>query len=70
VDKDTQKVREGCAGESGQGTVEYVLVLLAVTAVAVALITWVRSGSGQSSLTGFFAEVIGWVSQTARSVGG
>jgi Flp pilus assembly pilin Flp len=51
--------------EQGQGTVEYVLVMIAVTAVAVTLITWARSDAGGATLTGFFTDVIGWVSGTA-----
>jgi Flp pilus assembly pilin Flp len=47
--------------ERGQGTIEYVLVMLAVAAVAVVLISWAKSGSGKSTLTGFFEDVIGWV---------
>ncbi len=52
--------------ERGQGTVEYVLVMLAVTAVAVVLISWAKSGSGKSALSGFFDNVIGWVASAAR----
>lgn len=52
--------------ERGQGTVEYVLVMLAVTAVAVVLISWAKSGSGKSALSGFFDNVVGWVASAAR----
>lgn len=52
--------------ERGQGTVEYVLVMLAVTAIAVILISWAKSGSGRSTLTGFFDDVVGWVASAAR----
>lgn len=58
------------AGEDGQGTVEYVLVMIAVTAVAVGLITWARSDAGSATLTGFFDDVIGWISGTARQQAG
>lgn len=48
-------------GERGQGTVEYALVLLAVAAVAIALIAWVKSGAGRGALWGLFEDVVGWV---------
>ena len=54
--------------ERGQGTIEYVMVMLAVTAVAVALISWARSGSGKSILNGLFEDVIGWVTGAARKL--
>ena len=54
--------------ERGQGTIEYVMVMLAVTAVAVVLISWARSGSGRSLLTDLFDDVIGWVSGAARKL--
>lgn len=49
----------------GQGTVEYVLVILAVTAVAIALISWVR-GSGGGLLSSLFEKIIGFVVGKAR----
>jgi len=52
--------------ERGQGTVEYVLVMLAVTAVAVVLISWAKSGSGKSALGDLFDNVIGWVTDAAK----
>ena len=52
--------------ESGQGTIEYVLVMLAVTAVAVVLISWAKSGQGKSVLGGLFDDVIGWVVGAAK----
>lgn len=52
--------------ESGQGTIEYVLVMLAVTAVAVVLISWAKSGQGKSLLGGLFDDVIGWVVGAAK----
>lgn len=52
--------------EKGQGTVEYVLVMLAVTAVAVVLITWAKSGSGKGALGDLFDSVIGWVTDAAK----
>ncbi len=53
-------------GERGQGTIEYVLVMLAVTAVAVVLISWAKSGQGKSLLGGLFDDVIGWVVGAAK----
>ena len=47
--------------EKGQGTIEYVLVMLAVAAVAVVLIAWARSGAGKAALEGLFGNVISWV---------
>jgi hypothetical protein len=55
-------------GERGQGTVEYVLVMLAVAAVAAVLISWAKSGSGQGVLGDLFDDVIGWVAGAARSL--
>lgn len=52
--------------EEGQGTIEYVLVMLAVTAVAVVLISWAKSGQGKSLLGGLFDDVIGWVVGAAK----
>jgi Flp pilus assembly pilin Flp len=49
----------------GQGTVEYVLVILAVTAVAIALISWVR-GSGTGLLGSLFSKIIGFVTGKAQ----
>lgn len=51
--------------EGGQGTIEYVLVMLAVAAVAVVLIAWARSGAGKAALEGLFSNVISWVSAAA-----
>ena len=54
--------------ERGQGTIEYVLVMLAVTAVAVVLVTWAKSGAGRSTLGDLFEDIIGWVSGAARKL--
>ncbi len=51
--------------ERGQGTVEYVLVILAVTAVALTLIGWIR-GSGGGLLGNLFGKIIGFVTGRAR----
>lgn len=52
--------------ERGQGTVEYVLVMLAVVAVAAVLISWAKSGEGQSLLGGMFSDVVGWIVGAAK----
>jgi hypothetical protein len=57
---------EAAGFERGQGTIEYVLVMLAVTAVAVVLISWAKSGQGKSLLGGLFDDVIGWVVGAAK----
>jgi hypothetical protein len=59
------RIRSG-GNEAGQGTIEYVLVMLAVTAVAVVLISWAKSGEGKSVLGGLFSDVIGWVVGAAK----
>ena len=41
--------------EDGQGTVEYVLVILAATAIALVLINWI---SGTNLFDGFFGGVL------------
>jgi Flp pilus assembly pilin Flp len=51
--------------EEGQGTIEYVLVMLAVAAVAVVLITWARSGAGKAGLEGLFNNVLSWITAAA-----
>jgi hypothetical protein len=56
--------------ERGQGTIEYVLVMLAVASVAAVLISWARSGSGKSTLNTLFDTVIGWVTSAAKLVAG
>lgn len=47
--------------QRGQGTVEYVLVMVAVAAIAVVLISWAKSGSGRSALGGLFDKVVSLV---------
>lgn len=54
------------SGERGQGTVEYVLVMVAVAAVAVVLISWAKSGSGKSTLSSLFDSVVSLVSTFVR----
>lgn len=48
-------------GDRGQGTVEYFLVILAATALAVIALKWLQSGSGGGLLGGLFGKVIDWV---------
>jgi Flp pilus assembly pilin Flp len=47
--------------ESGQATVEYFLVILAATALAIIALKWLQSGSGGGLLGSLFGKVIGWV---------
>lgn len=48
-------------GERGQGTVEYFLVILAATALAIIALRWLQSGSGGNLLGNLFGRVIQWV---------
>ena len=48
-------------GDRGQGTVEYFLVILAATALAVIALRWLQSGSGSGLLGSLFGKVIDWV---------
>jgi hypothetical protein len=47
--------------DRGQGTVEYFLVILAATALAIIALKWLQSGSGSGLLGGLFGKVIDWV---------
>jgi uncharacterized protein (UPF0333 family) len=47
--------------DRGQATVEYFLVILAATALAIIALKWLQSGSGGSLLGNLFAKVISWV---------
>lgn len=47
--------------ERGQGTVEYFLVILAATALAILALRWLQSGSGGGILGDLFGKVIKWV---------
>ena len=49
------------AEERGQATVEYFLVILAATALAIIALKWLQSGSGGGLLGDLFGKVIGWV---------
>lgn len=47
--------------DRGQATVEYFLVILAATALAILAVRWLQSGSGEGLLSGLFGKVISWV---------
>lgn len=49
------------AEDRGQGTVEYFLVILAASALAIIGLKWLQSGSGTGLLGGLFGKVIDWV---------
>lgn len=49
------------ANDRGQATVEYFLVILAATALAIIGLKWLQSGSGGGLLGGLFGKVIDWV---------
>ena len=51
----------GVASEKGQGTVEYFLVILAATALAIIALKWLQQGSGEGLLGGLFGRIIQWV---------
>lgn len=47
--------------DRGQGTVEYFLVILAASALAILALNWVNSGSGGGLLGDLFGSVLSWV---------
>lgn len=47
--------------DRGQATVEYFLVILAATALAILALRWFQSGAGEGLLGGLFGKVISWV---------
>lgn len=47
--------------DRGQGTVEYFLVILAATALAIVALKWLQGGSGGGLLGSLFGKVIDWV---------
>jgi len=47
--------------ERGQATVEYFLVILAATALAILALQWFQSSGGSGILGGLFDKVISWV---------
>jgi preprotein translocase subunit SecG len=48
-------------GDRGQATVEYFLVILAASALAVLALHWLQSGSGGGLLGSLFGKVVSWV---------
>jgi len=49
--------------DRGQATVEYFLVILAATALAIIALKWLQSGSGGGMLGDLFGKVISWVTK-------
>lgn len=47
--------------ERGQATVEYFLVILAATALAILAFKWFESSGGSGLVSGLFGKVISWV---------
>jgi hypothetical protein len=61
LDQARQRLRQ-TGGDAGQGTVEYVLVILAAAAIALVLIGWMSSDGLISSLfSSVLSKVIGFV---------
>jgi Protein of unknown function (DUF4244) len=48
-------------GDRGQATVEYFLVILAASALAVLALHWLQSGSGGGLLGSLFGKIVSWV---------
>jgi Flp pilus assembly pilin Flp len=55
------RLRSWLDDERGQGTVEYFLVILAATALAVILFKWVQGSGGGNIISTIFGRVIRWV---------
>lgn len=55
----TARIESG--DERGQATVEYFLVILAATALAILALKWFQSSGGSGLLSGLFGKVISWV---------
>jgi len=47
--------------ERGQGTVEYFLVILAATCLAVILFRWLQSSGGTGIISGILGKVVSWI---------
>ena len=47
--------------ERGQGTIEYFLVILAATALAVVLFRWVTGSGGSSIISTILGRVVSWI---------
>ncbi|HEY7565197.1 MAG TPA: DUF4244 domain-containing protein [Acidimicrobiia bacterium] len=48
--------------ERGQGTVEYFLVILAATCLAVILFRWLQSSGGSGLISSILGKVVSWIS--------
>ena len=55
------RIHAGLIGARGQGTVEYFLVILAATALAIIALRWLQQGSGGGLLGNLFGRIIQWV---------
>ena len=49
------------ATDRGQATVEYFLVILAATALAIIALRWLQNGSGGGLLGNLFGKIVSWV---------
>jgi hypothetical protein len=47
--------------ERGQGTIEYFLVILAATALAVVLFRWISGSGGSSIISTILGRVVSWI---------
>lgn len=47
--------------DRGQATVEYFLVILAATALAILALKWFQGSGGGGLISGLFGKVIDWV---------
>jgi hypothetical protein len=47
--------------QRGQGTVEYFLVILAATALAVILFRWMQGSGGTSIISTILGRVVSWI---------
>lgn len=47
--------------QRGQGTVEYFLVILAATALAVVLFRWIQGSGGTSIISTILGRVVSWI---------
>jgi hypothetical protein len=47
--------------ERGQGTVEYFLVILAATALALILFKWFQGSGGNNLISGILGKVASWI---------
>jgi hypothetical protein len=47
--------------QRGQGTIEYFLVILAATALAVVLFRWMQGSGGSSLISTILGRVVSWI---------